>query len=183
MRDVTSDCPEVGERLGQLQSLIRQVSKGIYSLIHDLRPAHLDDLGLVPALQYLTDEARERLALQVQLRVIGERLRLDPLVETVIFRVAQEALTNIARHAQVKTATIDLEYTANHVCMRVQDQGVGFDMETSGGSRWGLAGMRERARSVGAKLEIKSSIGRGTVIEFLIPVEPMAVSTVMADLI
>jgi two-component system sensor histidine kinase UhpB len=181
LRDVSSDCPEVGERLGQLQSLIRQVSRNIYSLIHDLRPAHLDDLGLVPALQYLCDEARERLSLHVQLTAVGERRKLDPLVETVIFRIAQEALTNVARHAQVDKALIKLEYAENIVYMRVQDQGVGFDLDIASDSRWGLAGMQERAGSVGAKLEIKSSIGDGTIVEFKVPIEEQPVSSFQTE--
>ncbi len=88
--------------IDRLQSLSRQMSQGIYRLVHDLRPAQLDDLGLVAALHYLVDEERRRTRLDIGLEIRGVIKRLDPLVETVMFRVAQEALTNIARHATAR---------------------------------------------------------------------------------
>src|SRR3990170_1384381 len=99
LRNSVPRSQEINALLDRLQSLSRQIAQGIYRLMHDLRPAQLDDFGLVPALQYLADEESQRTGLQVSLQVNGSRQRLDPLVETVFFRVAQEALTNVARHA------------------------------------------------------------------------------------
>jgi signal transduction histidine kinase len=157
--------------LDRLLNLSRQMSQGLYRLMHDLRPAQLDDLGLVPALQHLMDESRHRMQLQVSMVVHGSRKRLDPLLETVIFRVAQESLTNVKRHAKTLSAQIELTYESERVILEIRDQGVGFDPheEHLPPHGWGLAGMRERAGSVEGTLEILSSPGQGTVIQMIIP--------------
>jgi signal transduction histidine kinase len=165
--------PKIDEQIHYLQSLSRQMSEGIYRLVRDLRPAQLDDLGLVAALQYLVDEVYQRLELQVELQVRGERRRLDPLAETVIFRVAQEALTNVARHAEVLTARIDLWFETDRVTLRITDQGIGFNPQSlpDSGSGWGLAGMQERAESIGGKLTLRSTPGSGTMVQIVVPVK------------
>lgn len=164
--------PESVEIFERLQALSRQMSQGIYHLVHDLRPAMLDDLGLVHALQYLIDQARKRSNLEIKLDVSGSRQRLDPLVETVLFRVAQEATNNITRHANTPCADIRLMYLDDRVKLQVQDEGAGFDpqIEQAPPRGWGLAGMRERAESVGGRLAIHSSPGRGTLVELEIPI-------------
>lgn len=159
--------------VGRLVDLSRQMSQGIYRLVHDLRPAQLDDLGLVPALQYLIDECKQRIGLSVTMEVSGERRRLDSLVETVIFRIAQEGLTNVGRHAQVSIASIHLEYSPGEVRFQVSDGGVGFDpnqilIPPHG---WGLAGMWERVESVGGQMKIESQPGKGTLVKVTIPVK------------
>jgi two-component system sensor histidine kinase UhpB len=156
--------------IDRLQSLSRQMSQGIYRLVHDLRPAQLDDLGLVAALHYLVDEERRRTGLDIGLEKRGSIKRLDPLVETVLFRVAQEALTNIARHARCKTAQLLIDYQPEQVTLHVSDSGVGFDpqRELPPPHGWGIAGMRERAESVGGRLNIVSKPGRGTRVEVVI---------------
>ena len=157
--------------IDRLQGLTRQMSQGIYRLVRDLRPAQLDDLGLVPALQYLSDE-HNRTGLKVSFAVEGPLQRLDPLVETVCFRVAQEALTNVARHAQIDQARLSLCFQTYQVVLRVQDDGVGFHNQNSAGQRgWGLAGMRERVESVGGELHLHSIPGKGTLVEVSIPVQ------------
>lgn len=155
----------------RLQRLTRQMSQGIYRLVHDLRPAQLDDLGLVPALKYLSDE-HGRSGLKVFLSVDGPTQRLDPLVETVFFRVAQEALTNIDRHAQTDQAQLSLRFQKEQVVLQVKDDGVGFhDQNHAGKGGWGLAGIRERAESVGGKLHLQSEPGKGTLVEVSIPIQ------------
>jgi signal transduction histidine kinase len=149
------------------------MSEGIYRLVRDLRPAQLDDLGLVAALQYLVDEVHQRLDLQVDLRITGERRRLDALVETVLFRVAQEALTNVARHAGVFAAWMELEFEPGRVTLQISDQGVGFYPQSipNSGSGWGLAGMRERAESIGGHLILSSNPGSGTRLKITVPTQ------------
>jgi two-component system sensor histidine kinase UhpB len=155
----------------RLQRLTRQMSQGIYRLVHDLRPAQLDDLGLVPALKYLSDE-HVRSGLKVSFAVEGPIQRLDPLVETVCFRVAQEALTNVARHAQTDHARLSLYFQTNQVVLQVQDDGVGFHYQNSAGQHgWGLAGIRERVESVSGELQLRSAPGKGTVVEVSIPIQ------------
>jgi signal transduction histidine kinase len=160
------------EQLSNLQSLSRQMSEGIYRMVHDLRPAQLDDLGLIAALQWLGDEERRRSGLEVKLRIHGQRQRLDPLVETVLFRIAQEALVNVIRHAQASQAQVQLSFEREQVRVIVQDDGCGFDAENlraSGKPAWGLLGMEERATLLGGKVEIRSAYGRGTQVSVTIP--------------
>ena len=158
-------------QLDQLQQLSRQMSIGIYQLVRDLRPAQLDDLGLVPALQYQCDEALSRTGLKVRLSVLGERRRLEKLVETVLYRVAQEALTNVARHAGVQEADLTIAFQPDQVSLKVVDHGKGFHLEDYSTDRhaWGLEGMRERAESVNGSVLLRSTRGSGTEVEIIVP--------------
>jgi signal transduction histidine kinase len=173
LRDAVPEDSKADQEIDRLQGLSRKMSQGIYNLVRNLRPAQLDDLGLMAALQYLVGEARERMGLEVQLDVEGERYRLDSLAETVFFRVAQEALTNVARHAGTGEAHLQLAFSPQQVTLRVSDKGVGFIIpeETSMPPGWGLVGMRERVESVGGKLNLRSAPGKGTVVEVTIPVK------------
>jgi signal transduction histidine kinase len=171
LRDARPDEGEYVQAVEYLQRLCRQMSTGLYRLVRDLRPAQLDDLGLVAALEYLVDEERGRLGLQVEFQVNGNRQRLDPLVETVLFRVVQEALTNVARHSGVKKASIHLEFNPQEVRLEVCDQGVGFELNGNQfqPDGWGLAGMYERVGSIGGVLEISTAPGKGAVVEVVVP--------------
>lgn len=163
--------PAVHSLANQLQELSGQMSRAIYRMVSDLRPAQLDDLGLVSALQYLVEECRERLGLNITFETSGIPQRLDPLVETVIFRVSQEALTNISRHAHTPDGFLRLIYGEEKITMQVIDQGVGFDVKQtlSPPRGWGLAGMRERAESLGGQFQLVSAPGKGTTISITIP--------------
>ena len=158
--------------IDDLQTQTRQMSQGIYRLVRNLRPAQLDDLGLVPALQYLAEEEYKRAGLQVDLQVEGQRQRLDPLVETVFFRVAQEALTNVVRHAQCDRVSLELAFEPEQVVLQVRDQGVGINTKAAESHErgWGLEGMRERVESVEGRLQISSPKSGGTVVEVIVPV-------------
>lgn len=174
---------EITALVDRLQNLSQQMSQGIYRMVHDLRPAQLDDLGLAPALQYLADETRQRLGLEVAIELRGPRQRLDPLVETVIFRVAQEALANVRRHAGTNRATLQLSICPEQAMLRVCDAGTGFDpqMVFSAPRGWGLAGMRERAESIGGQFQLMSKPGGGTTIEILVPLESPATPAGKSD--
>jgi signal transduction histidine kinase len=163
--------PEVKLISGRLQTLSRQMSQGLYRLVHDLRPAQLDDLGLVPALHYLVDETKAK-QLDVHLEVQGVVRRLDQIVETVLFRVAQEALTNVIRHARTENAVVTLIYQSQEIRLSVTDTGIGFNPEQSftPPHGWGLAGMHERVEAVGGQLNIHSEPGKGTKIEVVVQV-------------
>jgi signal transduction histidine kinase len=171
LQNILRDRPEARVLLDRLQSLSKQISQGIYHLVYDLRPAQLDDLGLVPTLNYLLERDFYPQGLSMSLEVKGEMRRLDPTLETVLFRVAQEAVTNIARHAKTKKAQIQLVYAPEQITLKVSDTGVGFDpTETFDAPRgWGLASMRERVESVGGKVRVRSAPGEGTTIEVIVP--------------
>lgn len=163
--------PDTTQMADHLQGLARQMSQGLYQLVHDLRPAQLDDLGLVPALNFLISQDCCPKGLDISLEVSGNQRRLDPLIETVLFRVAQESLNNVARHSEAKQAKIKIRYECDEVVLQVCDQGRGFDpLENFHPPRgWGLAGMRERVESLNGELNLQSEPGKGTTIEVAIP--------------
>ena len=158
--------------LARLQELGKQMSQSMHQMVYDLRPAHLDDLGLLPALQFLADKDGPRLGLQIEFKTDGEPRRIDSLAETVLFRIAQEAMTNIARHAKSKRAFICLSYLSQEVKLEISDKGIGFDPEKKfiAPRGWGLAGMKERTESVGGRFEVRSEAKHGTTICVHIPV-------------
>ena len=171
LRELARRKPQVQNIVDKLQDLSRRMSQGLYSLVHDLRPAQLDDLGLVPAIKSLLDSECCPKGLQVTFEVTGTQRRLDSLIETVLFRVAQEALTNVTRHAETNEANVRLDYAPEAVTLGVLDAGKGFDpnepLHPPRG--WGLEGMRERVESVGGQLILYSAPGRGTTVEVVIP--------------
>ena len=173
LKQVTGARSKASPILARLQELGKQMSQSMHQMVHDLRPAHLDDLGLLPALQYLADKDGPRLGLQIEFKTDGEPRRIESLAETVLFRVAQESITNIARHAKSKRAFICLSYLSHEVKLEVSDEGVGFDLEEKfiAPRGWGLAGMKERAESVGGRFEVRSEAGKGTTIRVNIPVQ------------
>jgi two-component system sensor histidine kinase UhpB len=171
LKTVVCDRSEVKTLVDRLQDLSKQMSQGLYRLVHDLRPAQLDDLGLISALEYLKDDSFSS-GLEVLINVQGKGRRLDSAIETVLFRVAQEALHNVVRHAQIREAQITLVYQPQEITLKIEDSGSGFNtvQPFTPPHGWGLAGMRERVESVGGQLLIESEPGMGTVVEVAVPV-------------
>ena len=163
--------PDVKETVERLQTLSRDMSQGLYRLVHDLRPAQLDDLGLVPALRFLIEQDCCPLGMRIDFEIGGTPRRLNSLVETVLFRVGQEALTNLARHAQVQEGRVEIVYAEKDITLRVQDRGRGFDPTENfhPPHGWGLAGMKERVELVDGTLHVISAPGQGTTIEVCVP--------------
>jgi signal transduction histidine kinase len=173
LKQVTRERSKAWPILARLQELGKQMSQSMHQMVYDLRPAHLDDLGLLPALKFLSDKDGPRLGLKIEFKTNGEPRRIDSLAETVLFRVAQESITNIARHAKTKRACICISYLPQEVNLEVSDEGIGFDTQEKfvGPRGWGLAGMKERAESVGGSFEVKSDSGHGTTICVNIPIQ------------
>ncbi len=163
--------PEMKQTVGRLQNLSNDMARGIYRLVHDLRPSQLDDLGLVPALRFLCEQKCRKFNLNLDFEIIGAARRLDPHVETVLFRVGQEALKNLAIHSQVQEGRVEIVYAEKDVTLRVLDRGRGFDPTENfhPPHGWGLAGMKERVESIGGTLQIISAPGQGTTIEVRVP--------------
>jgi signal transduction histidine kinase len=158
--------------LDRLQNLSRQMSQSMVQMVYVLRPPHLDELGLVTALKYMLEQDFQRRGLRTRLEIKGHPARVDPLIETVLFRVAQEALTNVVRHAKTEEVDLCLEYKPESVLLKISDHGSGFDPDQVfvAPRGWGLAGMRERAESVGGTMQIRSSPNQGTTVEVEIPI-------------
>jgi PAS domain S-box-containing protein len=160
--------PALTEPVRALSKIAQQIDRDVDHLVWELRPTALDDLGLRAALANYVQDWCTRVNVTAELHTSGlldDRLACD--VETTLYRIAQEALTNVAKHACAKRVEIILERRADHVILIVEDDGVGFDQSRepgTAGQGFGLLGMQERAALVGATLEIESAQGRGTTI-------------------
>jgi signal transduction histidine kinase len=162
--------------LQEIASLTEQTIENLRRLTGALRPVYLEDLGLVPALEMLARETGQGMSITVKFQHQGVEKRLDPAIELALYRMAQEALSNITRHAQAKNATLDIAYTTKSVTMQIADDGVGFEMpknpsEFSPSGHYGLLGLKERADLIGAFLEIHSSPGTGTKLIVTLPAQ------------
>jgi two-component system, NarL family, sensor histidine kinase UhpB len=171
-----ADPSQVRACTAELRELTLKALEEVRNMARELRPTVLDDLGLVAAAQSYTEHSAERLGFAVTFR--GEKFphRLSPQVELVLYRVIQEALTNVARHATARHVGVVLAEERGHAVATIRDDGVGFDVPAILASKergLGLFGMQERMALVGGRLEILSRPGSGTVVRAEAPVEPM----------
>ncbi len=166
--------PRVKERLAEARLQAEKTLDQMRDLSLRLWPSLLDDLGLVPALRWYVNGYTRRLDIEVQLSTVGLEDRLSPEVEVVLYRIVQEALTNIAKHAGAGRVWIRLERTNKGVTASIEDDGRGFDEKKALGPRAaeagvGIMGIRERVASLGGTLRIESSPGHGTRLSVKIP--------------
>jgi PAS domain S-box-containing protein len=163
----------IGENLSDIHYLIDKASRQISELSLDLRPSMLDDLGLVPTLRWFINKTAKRTKLNVKLETIDIGKKLDSDIETVLYRVTQEAINNIVKHAEAKHVIVRLELNQESIALYIKDDGKGFDVEEAlmgqVEGRIGLLGMQERAAIVRGSLSIQSRKGHGTVILAEIP--------------
>jgi two-component system sensor histidine kinase UhpB len=153
----------VGPDVAEARETVRASLEEVRGIARRLRPEALDDLGLRSALAALTNDVTRRTGIVVERRVAPDLPTLDPEEELVIYRVAQEALTNVVRHAGTPEAQLQLGVHDGIVELRVCDRGAGFQTN-GGGAGGGLLGMRERAVLIGAELEVSSDAGVGTTV-------------------
>jgi PAS domain S-box-containing protein len=158
-------------RLDDIIAVIERLLQEARQLSLDLRPPLLDDLGLVPALRWCLDQQAQRADLRVEFFADPALERVDAAIETACFRVAQEALTNVVRHARAQTVSVELHRTPEALHLVVRDDGIGFDVMTAEqGASLGLLGMRERVALLAGEMDCKSAPGRGTEIHAFFPV-------------
>jgi signal transduction histidine kinase len=165
-----------GGRPAEAESLVGRSLDGIRALIYDLRPGVLDDLGLTAAIRWLADRHLTTRGIAVRCEIEEPSGRLRPEVETALFRAVQEALVNVARHAEAEAVLIQVGPEGGQLRIEVEDDGRGFDPEAVGtpspdGRGLGLLGMRERLALVGGKAELDSAPGRGTRVVLVAPLE------------
>jgi len=149
--------------------------KELQDVIYDLRPSLLDDLGLCRALRWYTQERLQSRGVRVMLDA-PETLRLPPDAETTLFRIAQEATTNVIKHAQARQMGVTLDATPERVRMEIWDDGVGFDPRAAlagenGRRGWGLLGMQERVALLGGEFTVESQPGAGSRLTVILPLE------------
>ena len=166
--------PDLRERLRHVQKSLDNVEARLRDICHELRPRVLEDLGLVGGLEFLGERVARRTGIDVSVDV-SIAARLDPLVETAVYRVVQEALNNIAKHSRARRATIVVSQDEHAIRGGIRDDGCGFDVravqERRGDSAFGLRGMQDRLEAVRGWLEIVSELGAGTELRVTIPLE------------
>ena len=178
--------PEARNRIADTRALAHKTLRAIRNLSIDLRPSALDDLGLLPALRWYIKEYQQKCSIEVEFQATGFKERLPAEIETALYRIVQESLTNTARHASARKVYITLKEEVNAVYATISDDGCGFDIQAlqktsvqergsglesgSGlGRGLGLIGMQERAVLLDGSLEITSGPGQGTTVEVRIP--------------
>ncbi len=149
--------------------LVDQTLQQVRSLALDLRPSMLDDIGLVAALRWCLDRQAQRAGFGIQFQAEPPDISTSPEIATACFRVAQESLTNIARHAQARQVRVELHQQDTQLELLITDNGVGFDVGAAHGASTGLLGMRERVALVGGQLKIESAPSQGTTIRARFP--------------
>ncbi|MBB3261896.1 signal transduction histidine kinase [Paraburkholderia bannensis] len=151
--------------LGDISVQIDELTVSVRRIAADLRPLLLDDFGLEAALESMAHDFEQRHSVTVHCDLDPQMPRLDEFISTALFRVAQEALTNIARHASARTVTLDLSGYGTTIRLRIRDDGTGFDTHAAArADAFGLTGMGERMLQLGGTLSIESKPGKGTEI-------------------
>ncbi len=164
----------VTERLEKLHEMADSALEGVRRFSQDLRPSILDDLGLVPALEWLITDLEKGYGMATKVGVTGSRRRLAPEIELTVFRIAQEILSNVRRHSRASAVEMTLDFGADALTLIISDNGQGFnipprisDLALSG--KLGIIGMRERARLIGGTLIVQTEPGAGTTTTLRVP--------------
>lgn len=170
-RTLDKDATQGREQLHSVRSDVTATVQALRSVIANLRPPALEELGLIPAVEFLLRPTGDGQPV-VQLAVLGEPQRLDPASELAVFRIVQQAWSNILHHAHAQRADITFQYTYNALIITISDDGQGFALPAPGtiaSGKWGLTGMEERAAQIGGNVSIDSLPGRGTTVVVRIP--------------
>ena len=167
------------EEIESVKPGVRAAIESLQSITSDLRPQALDDLGLVPALQWFAQQRLGNDGIEVDFNVGGRHDRLPQIIEVAAFRIVQEAINNVAKHANATDVYVRLDFGMASICGQVRDNGVGFDSGNVNlgpivGAGLGLLGMQERAAILGGSLSVVSSQSDGTVVDFEIPLNRQA---------
>jgi len=165
--------PQVAlQKLEIAKGLLRRIEAENRRIVSGLRPPILDTQGLAPALKWHAAGFQKRFGIACGLKILGPPARLAPEAETAVYRIVQEALNNVATHAQAQRVQIQVEFRPTQLRVVVEDDGVGFDYDSvllKAPGRMGLTGIRERAQSVGGQIEVESGPGRGTRLALEVP--------------
>lgn len=169
-----SDAADFHKKIELTQQLIEKSVNTVHRFARDLRPAVLDDLGLIPALKSHLESFMEDTGIRVSLTAFAGISKLSNDERTVLYRVAQEALNNVAQHAKASRAEVRIHQHQETLCMEIHDNGTGFEVNDDAffgmqSARLGLLGMRERVEMIGGKFRVESTLGEGTTVSVEIP--------------
>jgi signal transduction histidine kinase len=163
--------------LEEIRSLTEQTIQNLRRLTRALRPIYLEDLGLAAALETLARETQQMGGVEIEFSRIGMEVRLSAPVELALYRIGQEALSNVVRHAHASHALLNIAFAENEVALNISDNGVGFEVPASPAEfaptgHFGLLGLHERAEMIGGRLDIHSTLGQGTQVSLSLPLTP-----------
>jgi len=171
--DATINVKDLQKKIARTQRLVEKSVDIVHRFARELRPTVLDDLGLIPALHSFVKGLAKQTGIHIHLTVFAAVEKLAGDKRTVLYRVAQEALTNVVRHAQASLVNVSIEKLPNSICMKIRDNGKSFQVErvlhAKKNKRLGVLGMRERMEMVGGSFNIESAPGKGTTIRAQIP--------------
>ena len=170
-RLIDNDALRAKAELKNLQEHIRGILKETRQIIFGLRPMTLDDLGLAPTIRRLLETMRERTSILTEFRILGEEKRLEAHFEVGLFRIIQEALNNVEKHAKAQSVWVRIEFRRDCVTAMVEDNGQGFDASADRSSKesFGIMGMQERIALLEGSVEVKSVKGQGTKVFIKVP--------------
>jgi signal transduction histidine kinase len=185
LAQLSLDSNPKSSELVDIQELTEQTIQNLRRITRALRPIYLEDLGLVAALEMLARETQAANNIDVDFHQGGREVRLDPNVELALYRIAQEALSNVIRHARATRVAIRLNFSPQKLTLQINDNGIGFDVPESPAEfvpsgHYGLLDLFERAEMISAKLEIDSMPGQGTQLTVSLPnsrIEPIGTSS------
>lgn len=170
-----TDTEAARKELQELRVLVRNSLQDVRRIIFDLRPMTLDDLGLIPALSRYAETVKERHLINIVFNCSGQRKRLESIVEVALYRVVQEGVQNVLKHAKATNVNITLEIGSDNIMIVIRDDGSGFDaaafMKEPRSNSYGIVGMKERIELLGGQLSIRSHAGDGTEVIAILPSE------------
>jgi len=171
--EATVNTKDLQKKITSTQRMVEKSVDIVHRFARELRPMVLDDLGLIPALHSFVKSFSKQTCIHIRLTVFAEVEKLDNAKRTVLYRVAQEALTNVARHAQASRVDVSIRKLPGAARMEIKDNGKSFEaqrvMQSKRNTRLGLIGMRERLEMVGGSFGVESAPGKGTTIRAQIP--------------
>lgn len=175
LAELTRELPKPQQQqVGRIEELLKEVEKHLRRYSHELRPTILDDLGWIPAIRFLAEGVSKRASLPIHIETTLSE-RFSGTTETALYRIVQEALTNVVKHAKANNVWIRAWEEKQMLCCSIRDDGAGFDshlVQTRGGRKGlGLVAMQERLSAIGGTLQIDSIAGRGTEISIRLPLE------------
>lgn len=157
------------EELNEIKGMIRESLTDVRRIIFNLRPMALDDLGLAPTLKRYIEELSKKNHTDFEFKTFGKENRLPPAMEVALFRLVQESLNNVIKHAKATDVQLKLEFQRDRIFLIVSDNGIGFDMKQKTREGFGILGMKERIKLLEGQIVIQSALGKGTKLFLSIP--------------
>lgn len=173
---ITKNLEEGLKELSELKESVKVALKEVRSIIYDLRPMSLDDLGLIQTIQQTVNNIAQESNIDVKLKLKPVQSEIEPIIQVAVYRIVQEIFNNIKKHSKAKHAEVKLDYGTKYLILKISDDGVGFDVDETlervktKGTSYGLIGILDRVNQLQGKIKIKSSVGEGTSYTVNLPI-------------